>query len=272
MRSHPSEPSASPPASLTAPGVGPIQRCAAVLRLLSTAGARGMALTAISQHTGLAPSTVHGLLALMCGERLVQQLEGTRCYALGPLTFEIGLAAAQQHDQRSRYRPVLERLALDAGDTAYCSLRSGMEAVCADMVEGPSPIRVVTLKIGSRRPLGLGAGGLAILAGLPAGEGESVLRTVLPQIERDWPQAEAALRKSIEEARRDGYAFIRNRVSTGISAIGMPFKDASGHTVGALSIAAVNSRMTAARLGVLASLMRRAVQDVERTRRTDDTT
>jgi len=265
------EPPAPPPASLTAPGVGPVQRCAAVLRLLSTAGARGMALTAISQHTGLAPSTVHGLLALMCGERLVQQLEGTRCYALGPLAFEIGLAAAQQHDQRSRYRPVLERLALDAGDTAYCILRSGNEAVCADMVEGPSPIRVVPLAIGSRRPLGLGAGGLAILAGLPAAEGESVLRTVLPQIERDWPQADAALRKSIEEARREGHAFIRNRVFSGISAIGMSFSDASGRTVGALSVASVNSRLTAARLGVLANLIRRAVKDVERARRADDT-
>ena len=135
---------------------------------------------------------------------------------------------------------------------------------------GPSPIRVVTLKIGSRRPLGLGAGGLAILAGLPSSEGASVLRTVLPQIERDWPQAEVALRTSIDEARRQGYAFIRNRISSGISAIGMPFGDAGGRTVGALSIASVNSRMTASRLGTLATLLRRAVQDVERTRRAED--
>jgi DNA-binding IclR family transcriptional regulator len=250
--------------SLLAPGVGPIPRCVAVLRLLSTAGGRGMPLTSISQRTGLAPSTVHRLLAQMGIERLVQQLEETRCYALGPLAFEIGLAAAQQFDQRSRYRPVLERLASEAGDTAYCILRSGSEAVCADMVEGPSPIRVVTLRIGSRRPLGLGAGGLAILAWLPDEEREAMLQAVLPEIERDWDFSAAALRRSIDEARRVGFAAIRNRVSSGVSALGMPFSDATGCAIGALSIAAVNTRMTASRVALLSAPLRRAVRDVER--------
>ena len=250
--------------SLNAVGVGPIQRCVGVLRLLSSAGGRGMALTSIAQRTALAPSTVHRLLAQMARERLVQQNEETRCYGLGPLAFEIGLAAAKQFDQRSRYRPVLEQLALDAGDTAYCILRSGSEAVCADMVEGPSPIRVVTLAIGSRRPLGLGAGGLAILAWLPEQEREAILQTVLPEIKSDWPQAEFALHKSIDEARSVGYAMIHNRVSPGISALGVPFKDASGRAIGALSVAAVDKRIGGSRLGVLAQLLNRAVRQVER--------
>jgi DNA-binding IclR family transcriptional regulator len=204
------------------------------------------------------------LLAQLIRERLVvQHSGGNRCYALGPLAFELGLAAAQQFDIRSRSRATLERLAIDAGDTVYLVMRSGWEAVCLDMVEGPSPIRVVTLRAGSRRPLGLGAGGLAILAALPDPEREDVLAEVMPHIESDWNFPAPALRRSIDDARRLGYALIRNRVTPGVTAIGMPFRDSMGRTAGAVSIAAVNSRMSGSRVAMLASLLRQAVGEVE---------
>jgi DNA-binding IclR family transcriptional regulator len=242
---------------------GPLQRGTALLRLLATASARGLPLSQLSAKTSMPHSTVHRLLAHLIREGLVIQLESTRGYALGPLAFELGLAAAQRFDLRSAFRPTLEHLAAEAADTAYVHIRSGFEAVCLDMVEGPSAIRVVPLRIGSRRPLGLGAGGLAILAQLGATEREDVIAQVAPPIEREWKFPEAALRASIEESRRNGYALIRNRVVAGVTAIGLAYFDSMGRITGAQTVAAVNERMTPARVSVLQRLLLHATREAE---------
>ena len=251
------------------PAIGPVQRCASLLRLLSAAGTQGLALTYLSARSGMAHPTVHRLLAQMIRERLVQQLEANRRYALGPLAFELGVAAAQQFDIRGRCRPALEQLAQDAGDTSYLIMRSRSEAVCLDMVEGPSAIRVVTLRVGSRRPLGIGAGGLAILAALPATEREQLLPEIQKEIEANWQFSRQALLRSITEARKAGHALIRNRVTPGVSAIGLAFSDLTGRTVGAISIAAVNDRLNARRIPALTLMLTQAVKQIEAATRND---
>lgn len=242
---------------------GPLQRGTALLRTLATASARGMALSELASRTGLPASTAHRLLAHLVQEGLATQIEATRGYALGPLAFELGLAAAQRFDMRGMFHATVERLAMEAGDTAHIHLRSGFEMVCLDLVEGPSPIRVVPLRVGSRRPLGLGAGGLAILAALDEAEREEVLGVVTPTITRDWKFSETLLRSSIAQTRTQGYALIRNRVTPGVTAIGVAYRDSVGRITGALSIASVNERMTGSRVTVMFRLLKHAVREVE---------
>ncbi|HEY2255828.1 MAG TPA: IclR family transcriptional regulator [Variovorax sp.] len=243
---------------------GPLQRGSALLRLLAAAGVRGVPLSQLSVKSAMAHATVHRLLAHLIREGLAIQIEDTRRYALGPLAFELGLAAAQRYDLRGMFRPTLERLAAEAADTAYVHIRSGYEAVCLDMVEGPSAIRVVPLRIGSRRPLGLGAGGLAILAQLEEDEAQDILAQVAPYIEREWNFPEEALRASVDESRRNGFALICNRVVPGVTAIGVTYRDSMGRVSGALTIAAPNERMGPARIAVTNRLLTHAVKDAER--------
>ena len=247
--------------------VGPLQRGTMLLRLLATASARGIALTDLSAKTGLPHSTVHRLLVTLIREGLAVQLEDTRSYALGQLAFELGLAAAQRFDARSVFRPVLERLSDESGDTAYVHVRSGFEAVCLDMVEGTAAIRVVPLRIGSRRPLGLGAGGLAILAALGEADRDDVLSHVAPYIEREWKFPQHSVRASVDETRRQGYALIRNRVTPGVTAIGVPYSDSLGRVAGALTIASINEQMDAPRVSSLHALLKHAVKQVEKSLR-----
>lgn len=250
---------------------GPLQRGTALLRLLAAAGPRGLPLSQLSAKTTLAHSTVHRLLAHLIHERLVIQIEENRSYALGPLAFELGLAAAQRFDLRGAFRPTIERLAAEAADTAYVHIRSGFEAVCLDMVEGPSAIRVVPLRIGSRRPLGLGAGGLAILAPLEEVEREDILAEVVPYIVKEWKFPEDALRASIEDARRNGFALIRNRVTPGVTAMGVAYSDSMGRISGAVTLAAINERMTKTRVTVVHRLLKHAAKEMEQALRTGRT-
>lgn len=246
---------------------GPLRKASGVLRLLATGGRRGMALTDIARATGLPNSTIHRLLNQLIAERLAMQIESTRLYAIGPLAYELGLAAAQQFDVRSLVRPILERLANEARETVYLIVRSGDEAVCIDLVEGPTTVRVVTLQIGSRRPLGLGAGGLAMLAALPRDEQERVLERVGPKIEAQWGFPVSLLMESLGTARTQGCALIRNRVNPGVTAIGSPFVDSLGQVLGAVTIAATNARMEAARLDTLQRLLQAASLEIGATLR-----
>jgi DNA-binding IclR family transcriptional regulator len=242
---------------------GPALRAFALLRLLASAGRRGAALTALATSSGLPNSTVHRLLAQLVQARLAMQIEGARTYAIGPLAYELGLAAAQQFDIRGLCRPVMERLAGEAGETVYLVQRSGDEAVCIDMVEGPTPVRVVTLQIGSRRPVGLGAGGLAILAALPEDEARRVFAQVREPIARDGQFGPEELWEGVLRARAEGHSTIANRITPGVTAIGRAFADSLGHVFGAVSVAAVNARMGPQRLAALRPVLARAAADIE---------
>lgn len=235
----------------------------ALLRALATAGPRGLPLSRLAAASGLAPSTVHRLLAQLVDEGAARQIEDTRCYALGPVVFELGLAAAQQFDMRAACLPAVRRLALEAGDTVYVVIRSGDEAVCIERHEGPSPIRVLTLQIGSRRPLGLGAGGLAILAALPDEERNALMERVAPRIAGDHGFPVKALRDSMAATRRQGHALIRNRITPGVTAVGLPFRDSLGRVLGAVSIAAINARMTPGHVTVLLPQIQAAARAIE---------
>ncbi|MGE4336259.1 MAG: IclR family transcriptional regulator, partial [Pigmentiphaga sp.] len=215
--------------------IGTLARAMHLLRLLATAGRRGLGLTELAQTTGLPHPTAHRLLRQLIDERMASQDESTRRYRLGRMAFELGLAATAMYDLRGACHGPLRELAERVGDTVYLTVRSGLESVCEDRYEGPSPIRVFTLDIGSRRPLGQGAGGLAILSFLPDDERDQVLEAVVVRMTHDGVMAGTVLRQAVVMCRRRGYAWIRDRVTEGVSAVGVPLFDSLGQPVAAIS-------------------------------------
>lgn len=245
-------------------GLGPLQRGITVLRTLATGGRKGMPLTQLAQRIGMTHSTVHRLLKQMLQERLVQQDPETRRYKLGALAFELGLAAEQQFNMRGVCRHIVEQLAQESEDAVYLVQRSGHEAVCIDRQEGPFPIRVLTLEVGGRRPLGLGAGGLAILAALPDEERNKMTGIVRPLIETQWDFSEDSLDQSIERTRREGFAVIRNRITAGTTAVAVHISDKMGRPFAGLTVAAVNARMGQVRIERVHALLKNAARGIER--------
>lgn len=243
---------------------GPLVRGIVLLRLLAAAGRRGVALTQLAKSAGLPNSTVHRLLKQLLEHRLVMQIEGSSRYVIGPLAYELGLVAAHQFDIRELCQPAMERLALEAADTVYLVQRSGTEAVCVDLRQGPTTMRVTALQIGSRRPLGLGAGGLAILAALPEDEAREVLAAVSTAIQSEWHFPETILSESLQAARARGLAVIENRINPGVTAIGRSFRDSLGHVFGAITVAGSSARMTWDRAAAIEGSLREAAQAVEK--------
>ena len=195
---------------------------------------------------------------------MVFQHEDSRRYLLGPVAWEIGLAAAEIFDFRYLCRPVLEKLTRETEDTAYFVLRSGFDAVCIDRVEGAFPIRTITLEVGSRRPLGVGAGGMAILAACADDERERIIQATAARLPDFHNLDVARHRQDVETARHNGYALVRNRVTLGVTALGVPFHDGLRRPIGAISVGAIDQRLREPRRETVLRLLREQALQIEK--------
>lgn len=247
--------------------IGTLNRSSSILRLLATAGKRGLALTDIAARSALPHGTVHRLLKQLGDTGLTFQSEESRRYLLGPVAYELGLAAAEIFDFRSLCRPALERLCQESEATAYFVMRSGFDAVCMDRIEGPFSTRTLVLDIGSRRPLGVGAGGLAILAACSDDECERILDVTAPRLGQFHQLNLQQQRQAIDETRQQNYALIRNRLTLGVTALGMAFRDSMLRPIGAISIGTIDSRLKEPRRQNIVQLLRQQVLLIEKSMR-----
>lgn len=242
---------------------GSLKRGVQILKLLATAGSRGLPLTDIAGALDLPHPSAHRILKQLGAERLVDRHPELKRYRLGPMAFELGLAGSAIYDIQDLCAPAMTSLARETEDTVYLVVRSGFDAVCMHRVEGAFPIRTLVLEVGSRRPLGIGAGGLAILSALDDEAREDVIERVSPALERHGRLTAARLQQAAQAARERGAAVVEGTVNLGVTAVGHPFRDGMGQVVGALSVAALSQRMPARRIRALTGLLRGACQDVE---------
>lgn len=220
-----------------------IERAAALLRLVAAKGARGARITDLARDAQLTKGTAHRLLAALAMEGLIEQDPDTNLYFAGLALVGLGAAATERFDLARTVLPAMHRIAEKSDDTVYFSVRQGNEAVCLQRVEGQFPIKTLTLNIGDRRPLGLGAGSLAMLAFLPDDEVDRVISDVAQEVSRRANLTTGELHALVQESRRLGYAFNDQLVIPGMCAIGLPIRDPRGDPVAALSVAAVSARM-----------------------------
>jgi DNA-binding IclR family transcriptional regulator len=223
-------------------GIRSVERAAAVVQVVADGGAAGSRLTAIAAATGLQKTTVHRLLATLVQLGWLEQDATTGAFHLGLGLVALGTAAANRHGLLDLANPRLLRLAELTADTVYLSVRIGARALCVDRVTGGFPIRTLTLGPGDRRPLGVGAGSLALLAWLPDEEIDPIITQSAAA--GSGPLADpAVLHQLIDEARARGYAHNPGLIVPGASGVGVPVRGNDGRPIAALSVAAIDSRL-----------------------------
>jgi DNA-binding IclR family transcriptional regulator len=245
-------------------GAQTISRAIRALKLISQHAPSGMRLVDLAQEMHLERPTAHRLLKALIGEGMLIQDSATRRYTLGPLVFELGLSSAHQFNMRDMCAPILENLAEQTGDTTFLFIRSGNDAVCLNRVQGTYPIQTPAVPVGSRQPLGVSAGGLALLSCLPEAEVTKVLDAVEPRLSVYGNLDADELRKHCAQSQSNGYAWIANHAVPGVSAVGLPIKSSNGTAIAAIAVAATQTRMTATRITEILPLMRNAAREVMR--------
>ncbi len=238
-----------PPATA---GAQSLRRALQLLRLLAEHQEDGIRLTDVMAATGLERSTAHRLLSCLVDEQFAERGDG-KAYRLGIDAMQLGFASMRRVPLVDACRPLMQRLARMSGDTVFLVIRQGDYCLCLHREEGHFPVKVFTTDVGGRRLLGLGAGGLALMATLADAE----IERLFERHAAEYAQAGFARERLLQAVRRTraaGWADIVDTLTTGVSGVGATFAPSAG-TLAAISFGAITPRLPAERKQEMARLL-----------------
>lgn len=250
-------------------GTQSLSRALELLRIVASRSRTGLRLVEAVEQTGLTRPTVHRLLQALTHQGFTAYDPASRRYHLGPEAFVIGTLANERFGIHRAALPCLLRLAAESEDTAFLSVIADRHSVCLHREEGPFPIRSHVLQVGDRHPLGVGSGSLAMLAALPPNEAEAIIVQNTPELEASFPGFPPEfIREQVRLARERGYAVNPGMLTAGSWGVAVAVINRAGQCEGALSIAAIESRLESPRCDRIVSLLtaeaRRLAAQLER--------
>lgn len=244
-------------------GTQSIDRTIALLTELALHGANGARVSDLACALRLEYPTVHRMIRCLVAHRVVERNEATPRYSLGPLVYELGLSVPAKMNLREICDPVTTKIAESTGDTVFLNVRSGLDVLCIDRKEGTYPIKTLIFEVGNRRPLGVGAGGIALLMPLPNDELESVVRANSTRLQAYGSVKPKNVLALVRQSRERGYVVTEDIVVRGVSAISLPFGGGNRVPHAAISVACVPSRMPRTRHQELVELLKSEIATME---------
>jgi DNA-binding IclR family transcriptional regulator len=243
-----------------------VGRVSALLKAVSAQEPAGATTSEAARTAGLARPTAHRLLASLADAGLTERDAAGR-WLLGPELYFLGSAAASRYDVTALAQPVVRRLSIATGESAFFSARRGDETVCLVREDGSFPIRSHVLHEGIRFPMGVASAGLAILAFLPDAEVESYLARVDLVGEYGDQHSSDAIRDRVSRTRAAGFAVNPGLIVEGSWGMAAAVFDADERPQWALSLTGIQQRFGAARRRELGELLLREAHVLSRTLR-----
>jgi len=246
-------------------GTQAVERAILILRAVANRGHLGWQLSDLAARCGLSKTTAHRLLTCLVRERMVRQQPGGNLYLPGPMLFELGLAALPERGELQYVaRNRLAALARQTSAVAFLFFRSGDDLVCAVRV-GTARLEAKALAIlpGTRKPLVVAAGGVAVLMAMPPMEARLTIERNFADLD-DYTATEiAGMRRMVEHSFADGLAVSGGDVLARVHAIGMPLRDAAGVVYGSIAIAGPARRLPLERTGEFARMLKAITDELE---------
>lgn len=233
-------------------GVQAVSRAMSLLKIV--AATNGARLLDLVEQSGMPKPTVHRLLKQLIADGMLMQ-SANRSYQLGIGAFELGLAASKRFPLRDLAASSMEYLSRETGDSTFLVIRSGADSLCIEHKLGSYPVKVFTVEPGHRQPMGVGAGGLAMLSFLPEAEQEQTLQLIEPRLTRYPGLTLRSLREAIAETRRRGWARASDIAVPGVTGISVPLLDSKNQPFSAISVGAISVRMNEAKISHAVSLL-----------------
>ncbi len=224
---------------------GSIPRAVRILDVLATTP-EGMPLAEVVARSGFTKTTTFRVLATLTQARLVEQDPQARHYRLGRKLSDLA-RVAMRADTAALGAHACARLAALSGDTVFLSVPEGALSICVLRKTGAFPVRTLTLDQGDARPLGVGAGSLALYCAMSPARRHAACR-----VNRGWLAEygidEVVLELQVQAYRKRGYALNRGQVIEGTSAVAVPVVSPAGELIAALAIGAIDARMSDERI------------------------
>lgn len=220
--------------------------------------------TELATALDMTKSRVHRIVATLEYKGFLRRDPRTRRYRLGLRLFELGVLTVQDMNRSGILRPILSRLAAELEATIVLRLRDGDQIVLVESIESPGPIRII-LPLGSRYPIYYGAAGLAVCAALDDAELERVLpRGKFSRFAPKSFESRSELRRAINDARANGYAFSDERVQPGVCSIGVAVRNSGGEVFGALAAGFAKAVLSASDLPRIGRKLAFAAEEIQK--------
>lgn len=244
-------------------GTQSVERTIALLKELATHGPKGARVSELAARLGLEYPTAHRIIRCLVDQHMVEKSPESQCYSLGPLVYELGLSVPPRMNLRELCDPVIAKIAESTGDTVFLNVRSGLDVLCIDRKEGTFPIKTLIFEVGNRRPLGVGAGGIALLLPLPDEELDKLVTANAARLQAYGSLKPKSVLAFVRRVRPLGYVVTEDIVVRGVSAVSLPFGGHHGIPPAAISVACVPSRMPQSRHPDLVALLKSEIRTLE---------
>ncbi len=192
----------------------------AILKLLANQSS-ALGVTAIARSTEISPSSCFNILRTLVDLNLAVFDENTKRYTLGPEIFELARHGLSYDTIVAASQPILTELAQKHNATlGLWDIVNQSEAVLVAMGENSSPARL-SLRIGSRQPIGAGATGRATLS--TRQHSRHSLESKFAEVTWEGKINFDEYLSDIKRARKYGYAIDRDKYYLGISTVSSAF-------------------------------------------------
>lgn len=211
-----------------------VQRISRILNLFRTH--TSLSLKQISEETGLAKSTVHGLLISLKEENLLSQDPVTHRYSLGLTIFELASCYHARKDLRGIAIPYIKKLSEDLEMTVQLAILDHDEVVYL-YKKTTAEFLVFSIAAGLRLPFHCTATGKAIAAFLPEKEQEALVASHrYPPLTSCSIKDANAMKDVLNLVRRNGYGLDLNESEFGLGGLAVPIFEEGPSVAGALSV------------------------------------
>lgn len=222
-----------------------VGRAVTVLRLVGAAPEPGMRLRDISEALDLHKTSTSRMLTTLCALGVVER-DRNRCFRISD-AFRTSLGTPLTTTRlREAARPALSMLSDTLEDVAFLSVPNGLDSLCVARYIGTYPIQALSLNVGGRRPLGVGAGSLALLAWAPDDTRDHLIEMQRPRL-ANYRVTVDDITAAVAQAQAQGFTDLPGFVIQGMTGMGIAVRDPSGVVVAALSVAAITERLSGAR-------------------------
>jgi DNA-binding IclR family transcriptional regulator len=175
----------------------------------------------IAERTGLSKPTISRLTHTLLELGYLTYSARSGRYQLGPGVLALGYATIAGLEVRERAHPMMLELAVSADVTVALGERDRLSVVYLDCCRGTQTV-ALSLNVGSRIPLSTTAMGRAILAKLPEGERDYLLRALREREPQKYAEVERGVKQAVHDLETRGFVMSFGAWRPDVNAIGVP--------------------------------------------------
>jgi DNA-binding IclR family transcriptional regulator len=234
-----------------------LRRGLQVLDAVLKSGHEGVRVIDLCRLCSLQRAPVYRLLATLMECGYVQQRDPFH-YIAGPRVGSL-IASSGKSDLAAHLQPALARISATCGDAAFAVIRDGPLSLCIARQIGTYPVQILTVEVGTRQPLGVGAAGLALLAALPPDEADVVTKANSAALTGFGGMTAGRMALLVRATRERGWSVVGNHAVKGAMGVGMALLARDGSPIAGISVAAAMGRMPKERQQLIAGVIRTAL-------------